>query len=65
MPPTVIESTSGTVRVESFTDATPGDEYAAVSLEVAGVQVDLSADQAEELAAGLRAHGGYLSATPR
>lgn len=65
MPPTVIESASGTVRVESFTDTTPGDEYAAVSLEVAGVQVDLSADQAEELAAGLRAHGGYLSATPR
>lgn len=65
MPPTVIESVSGTVRVESFTDTTPGDEYAAVSLEVAGVQVDLSADQAEELAAGLRAHGGYLAATPR
>ncbi|CQD05034.1 hypothetical protein [Corynebacterium striatum] len=65
MPPTVIESASGTVRVESFTDTTPGDEYAAVSLEVAGVQVDLSIEQAEELALGLRAHGGYLSTTPR
>lgn len=65
MPPTVIESASGAVRVESFTDTTPGDEYAAVSLEVAGVQVDLSVEQAEELACGLRAHGGYLSATPR
>lgn len=65
MPPTVIESASGTVRVESFTDTTPGDEYAAVSLEVAGVQVDLSAEQAEELAAGLRAHRGELSTTPR
>ena len=65
MPPTVIESASGTVRVESFTDTTPGDEYAAVSLEVGGVQVDLSVEQAEALALGLRMHGGYLSATPR
>lgn len=64
MPPTVIESASGTVRVESFTDTTPGDEYAAVSLEVAGVQVDLSAEQAEVLARGLWAHRGHLSAAP-
>lgn len=38
---TAISTTAGTVRVDHYRDDTPGDEYAAVTLEVAGREVDL------------------------